>query len=161
MSDHTMQARKPDTFGVEYGSRMLAEQFIGGLHDLAEHLGVDVKHADTPEGLMNRIRWHMRKSTASAVVIGFVPFSNGEGLSHIELQAQCPGTSYVFLPVTLALPCSCVRFDMGLASVDQQGSSAWNSTHGCEGCGEPDPATGWRRVDVNCPNCGGTGIVQP
>jgi hypothetical protein len=38
-----MSTHKADTFGIAFGTRQLAEGIIGGLHDLAEHVGADVR----------------------------------------------------------------------------------------------------------------------
>jgi len=150
---------KADTFGIAFGTRRLAEGIIGGLHDLAEHVGADVREGDTPEAVIARIRNRVYKDTSCGCSVAFIPGSNGEGVFQVFVQGYCEGTDSLFPPHGITFPCATERWDKCVTDADADGQEAWNETHGCEGCGDVDPETGWRHVNPECPNCGGQGVI--
>jgi len=47
-----------------------------------------------------------------------------------------------------------------LDRVDSEAHDIWESTHGCEDCGEPDEYNGgYIYVNADCPSCKGDGII--
>lgn len=163
-----MSTHKADTFGIAFGTRRLAEGIIGGLHDLAEHVGADVREGDTPEAVMSRIKHRIYKDTSCGCVVVFCLATaptrasiHGEPFM-VQVRGACEGVNYhvdALQWYSMIPPVPVSEWDTSVAQADQNGQTAWNATHGCEGCGEIDPESGHRRVREDCPNCGGQGIV--
>lgn len=134
---------------------MMIQNFV----DLATHVGAHVNEGDTDEALCARIRKRVYKDTSCGCAVHFVENTAGY-LSHVQVQGVCEGCD-CFLPTyTLPIPFTADQWDAALSQADSDGCSMWDQTHGCEGCGEPDTESGYRRVNPDCPNCGGTGVVM-
>lgn len=154
-----MSTHKADTFGVAFGTRRLAEGIIGGLHDLAEHVGADVRQGDEAAAVIARIRHRVYKDTSCGCSVAFIPDSHGEGVFAVTVGGYCEGIERSYPAHTCTFPFVPETWDKCVTDADKDGEDAWNETHGCEGCGEIDPESGYRKVREDCPNCGGQGVV--
>jgi len=47
-----------------------------------------------------------------------------------------------------------------IALVECEAKDIWNSTHGCEKCGEEDYETGYIAINPLCESCKGKGIIM-
>ena len=129
---------------------------ISTLEQLAEHVGAVVHEGDTREAVMNRIRNRVYKDTSCGCSVTFAPLAT---FTLACVRGYCEGVEREFHPHVFTSGQTSAEWDKCVAAAEQDGQDAWDETHGCEGCGEPDPTTGYRLVRGDCPNCGGEGTI--
>lgn len=137
---------------------------IKSYKDLLDHF--DAYPYSCKDGVLTRhdvpfTQWESRlsntiyKHTTCGAWLQFV--ANG-----IQIGSIVEGVEQSAEPITLRFPFSAKQLGQAIDDIEQQCRDIWMETHGCDQCeadGWEDPETGYIRVNPNCPECKGEGIV--
>ena len=125
---------------------------IKDIQDLAREVGAarDSSTGATDEETAKSIARRLYKDTDCGI-----SFWNDD--KKVVLTGYCEGSDWNIEGHSLPFPFEAEEFWELVGQADEDGCATWDSTHGCEECG--DEVDGVIPVNPGCPNCGGSGVI--
>lgn len=141
-----------------YGRRKLSNGFIGGLLDLAEHVGADVHENDRRETVIVRIVhavWHSSHGTVA------IRFDVDTAADHIRvlIRGVCAGSDRALAVRVFQFRKRSNRWDYLVRLAQEDAHAEHMATQGCPRCGRIGPGLFGCPVNPTCEFCAGLGRV--